>query len=236
MNRSQPPLDPHQSVEQWARESDFPQPIRWGEIEAAILSRSVAGDPPVGPGPSVAPAYVLGVLVFGAPLFGLALVLAMLNDLVEPSGGSMVAAELLFVAAAAVPPVSVNIWNHSGRLRSWPTLLQSGGTGLAALATVFLAGTAPLASEGGRLQWIAVAAALSGFGVCLYLLVASKGWRRRTPRRLRPRAPEELVHNRGRAQVLATFVDRGLVSERDICIPDMLDMPLGSWRELDPPR
>ncbi|MFI5624609.1 hypothetical protein ACIA03_14175 [Nocardioides sp. NPDC051685] len=90
------------------------------------------------------------------------------------------------------------------------------------------------ADLGGRaLMVLTAVAAVAGVGVFVLLVLGSNGWRRYTPRSLRPQSREDRSYNNVRARVLEALVKRGVVDERSIDIPAMLDMPIGSWGELD---
>lgn len=229
-----PPIPPGQSVETWVRETTFELPISWGALEKAILSQPLDHPPVVvRGGPSVWIVKVLAELMHAIPVIGLVLVAAMGLEVIAPRGGALVAAELLFLASAVLPFTAVNIWNFDGRLRSWPTLVRLATSGLASTVSLVVAASSTWSEDSGRLQWICVAAALTGFGTCLYLALASRGWRQRTPRDLRPHTDEDLIRNDQRAEALHTLIETGVISSREIATPDMLEMPIGSWHTLD---
>ncbi|NGN96066.1 hypothetical protein G5C66_25425 [Nocardioides sp. KC13] len=222
-------------VVQWARTAEFSAPLRWGEIEAEILSRPAPdGEPPAGPNPVMAvPLYVIGAVVYATPLLGLGMLVARAIGAIPDSGAWQRAAFGAFVVALFVALVTLETWRSSGRRRRWMDLIVTGvsggasGVGFALLQS----GIADLA--GGGLLILVLVSAMAGVAVFAAVLAGSKGWRRRTPKKLRPQTREDRSYNNVRARVLEILVKRGVVDEREVDIPAMLDMPIGSWGELD---
>lgn len=222
-------------VVKWARTTEFPTPIPWGAIENEILSRPAPeGAPAPGPNPIFGlPLYALGAVLYSVPVVGTAMLVARAIGAIPDSAAWQRAAFGAFLVALFVALVTFETWRSSGRRRRWLDLVVTGVSGSSSICGLVLlqSGAADLA--GGGLYLVVLAAALAGVLVFLAVLVGSRGWRRHTPKRLRPHTPEERSYNNVRARVLEVLVKRGVVEERDVDIPAMLDMPIGSWGELD---
>lgn len=220
-------------VVRWARTADFTPPLQWGVIEAEVLSRPA---PDVGsfrgPNPLLGvPLYVLGAIVYAAPVLGLGVLSARASGalLDSTAGGRFVG--VAFLVALVIPLLTFEMWRSCGRRRRPIDLIVTVVSGVSsALGFVVLQSSE---GEGGWLVVLVLAAALAGLVVFVLILVGSRGWRRRTPRRLRPRTSEDRGYNNVRARVLEELVKRGVVDAKEIDGPAMLDMPIGSWRELD---
>jgi hypothetical protein len=237
-------MEQEQSFMRWARTVEFPRPLRWGDVEAAVLSRPLPeeDDPCDYRGFRVlnailhVPVVLLAVLTFGASLIGLGIVVAGRSELIDTEGLWGVMAQFAFLTATVIPVARLFIWLDTGRRRSWTHLLVTGATGAFSFAAYLLLGGMSDAFGSG-LPILTLAATATGSGVCVVIAVASRGWHRYTPRKDRPdRTPEGRSYNGARAVVLRGLIKRGVVDENDIDVPDMLDMPLGSWHELDADR
>lgn len=222
-----------EEVVRWARTADFTPPLQWGVIEAEVLSRPApdVGDSR-GPNPLLGvPLYVLGAIVYAAPVLGLGVLSARTSGALPEStaGGRFV--DVAFLVALVIPLLTFEMWRSCGRRRRPIDLIVTAVSGVSsALGLVVLQSSE---GDGGWLVVLVLAAALAGLVVFVLILVRSRGWRRRTPRRLRPRTSEDRGYNNVRARVLEELVKRGVVDPKEIDGPAMLDMPIGSWRELD---
>lgn len=221
-------------IVRWARVTDFPTPVQWGAVEDRILSLPAPdGNPAPGPNPIFGiPLYVVGVVMYALPVAGVGILFARVAGAVPDSEGWGRAAFASFLIALVIPVVTWEMWRSSGRRRRPMDLIVTAMSGVSSVvAFILLQGSADL---GGRaLVVLAAVAAVGGVGVFLLLLFGSNGWRRYTPRSLRPQSREDRSYNNVRARVLETLVRRGVVDEMSIDIPAMLDMPIGSWGELD---
>lgn len=224
-----------QSLLQWARTTDFPVPIRWGEIEAAVLARPVPQDELANlPQPPRVPWVVVGplvVLVHASAILGLAMVLAGTNASDPATAAAWFgAAPIPFVIAFALVLRPIFTSADTRRRGRWD-LLAVGVTGAASLAAYLVLLAIP--EELGWLPWLVLATAVASVISFVVLLV-----RRRSGRQL-PRArhltPSERWYQAARAQVLEVLLSRGLIDRREVDVTGMVEMPLGSWRELDMP-
>lgn len=234
-----------QSVEQWARTAEFPRPPLWGQVESAILVRPVPGDLDEGLSSPGLGAKVLGVvatpvvavllgLLLGSSLIGLVLIyLGTTQDDPSSASGWIAGASIAYVAALTVPLSVLGIWRESRR-RSPLDLVITGGTALVALTAFMVAGQVP--GVAGAATWIGVltlSTAAAGTGVFLVLLTRSRPGRRPRRESRRGLTPEQLWYKGARAQVLEIMLRRGIVDENEIDMVSMVEMPLGSWHELD---
>lgn len=224
-----------EEVVRWARTTDFAPPLQWGVIEAQILSGPA---PDVGssrgPNPLMGvPLYAIGVAVYAAPVLGLGVLLARAIRAIPDSdawGRFVIAA---FLVALIIPLMTLEMWRSCGRRRRPMDLIVTAVSAVSAALGLIVLQRGGAEGDGGWLVVLVAGAALSGAGVFALILVGSRGWRRRTPRRLRPQTREDQGYNNLRARVLEELVKRGVVDEKEIDVSSMLDMPIGSWRELD---
>lgn len=222
-------------IVRWARVTEFPTPVQWGAVENRILSVPAPdGNPAPGPNPIFGiPLYAVGVVMYALPVVGVGLLFARVDGAIPDSGGWGRAAFACFLIALVIPVVTWEMWRSSGRRRRPMDLIVTALSGVSSvIAFILLQGGG--ADLGGRaLVVLAAVSAVAGVVVFFLLLLGSTGWRRYTPRSLRPQSREDRSYNNVRARVLETLVKRGVVDEKSIDIPAMLDMPIGSWGELD---
>lgn len=228
-------LDGVDQVLGWVRESDFSQPIQWGVIESEILSKPAPDlDPPRGPSPIFGlPMYLLGALLYASPALGFILLISRSNG---ASGVSESLASAVFVAyliALAVPFVTFQIWHGCGRRRQLIDPLVTAVSGASAAGAYILLQWGGVDLGGSLLVLLILAAAVANLGFLVLWLFGSRPGSPTTPRKARPRSREHLNYNNVRAQAIEILVKRGVVNESDIDIPSMLNMPIGSWRQLD---
>lgn len=218
----------------WARAADILHPVRWGDVEAVILSQhapqvsSVSGPNPV----FGLPLYLAGASLYGAPVIGLGIVVAMSKGLIEAREWTSVVF-YIFLISTFIPLFTVTAWARGGRRRGWWSLLQAGASATASLVAYLILRSDAVSLDSSWTTLLTLTAAAAGLGSLAVMSFGSRSWRRHTPRRLRPRSPTDVAYNGLRAQVLEVLVKRGIVDEKDIDIPEMLNMPIGSWRELD---
>lgn len=240
--------DQDQALEQWAKRTDFPQPIRWGELEAAILARPQPDFDPepevevdVGRGAMVAARILRPVmwlviaLLFSSSLIGLALILAGVNAQdAETAQQWVIAAFVPFLAAVPIPVAMAFIWSEIRRRIPWMMVL-TGGTGVVALIAYLVLRTAPELMDVGWTAWLSLAAAGGGllvFGLMLFASKPGKGLPRQSRKKM---TREEKQYSAMRAKVLEIVIKRGLVDEDEIDVPELVEARLGSWHLLDLP-
>jgi len=235
------------SVEQWAKRAEFSQPIRWGEVEAAILAMP---QPSFDPEPEFevtraqliignilrAVLWLVYAVIFGSSVIGL--VFIVVGVTAQDSGAAqewVAAAVVPFVAAMLVHVVmGWLVWSQIRRRVLWMILLI-GGSAVVSLGSYLVLRTVPELLDIGWTTWVIVAAACTGFVVLALMLFASKPGHGlpRQPRRKMTR--EEKLYAALRAQVLRILIKRGLVDEDEIDVPELVEARLGSWHLLDLP-
>ena len=241
--------DQDQSLEQWAKRTDFPQPMRWGELEAAILARP---NPDFDPEPQVgadagrgrvAAARILRpvmwlviALLFGSSLIGLSFILVAVNaEGADAAQQWVIAAFFPFLAAAPIPVVMAFMWSEIRRRIPWVMVL-TGGTGLISLIAYLVLRTAPELMDVGWTTWLILAAAGGGllvFGLMAFASKPGKGLPRQSKKEM---TREEKQYSAMRAQVLEILIKRRLVDEDEIDVPELVEARLGSWHLLDLPK
>lgn len=241
--------DPDQSLEQWAKRTDFPQPIRWGEVEAAILAMP---KPDFDPEPQVGVdagrgamaaarivrpvMWLLIALLFGSPLIGLAFILIAANaEGVDTAQEWMVAAFIPFIAAVVIPVAMGFMWSEIRRRIPW-TMVLTGGTGVVSLIAYLVLRTAPEIMDVGWTTWLILAAAGGGllvFGLMVFASKPGMGLPRQSKKKM---TREEKQYSAMRAKVLEILIKRRLVDEDEIDVPELVEARLGSWHLLDLPK
>ena len=236
MSRSEPDVD-------WARTMEFSTPLRWGEVEAAILSR---------PAPSLGGQYtgpmtarralgvsgvvrfvVLGVAIGAAPAIGLGLVVAHVHGAL---GDEVVRwAFYCQVAAASLLLLAVLEWTEERRRGSRSSLALVAETAVTSTASYFVLRTSSDQETYGSLPRLALGTAVAGWILLLVVGFGSRRWVRYTRPRDRPDQTEQGAGYMGaRVAVIEILIRRGLVDRGDVDITEMMEMPLGTWRDLDP--
>ena len=232
-----------QELARWARSVEFPQPLRWADVESAVLERPAPqidvpetrrGGALGVAGPAAPLIALLSALLFGGAVIGLGILIASRQGSVEGSDMWVLVATLAFVAALAPPIATLYVWSDTGRRRRWSHLLLTGGNAVVAgVASLVLQDAAPQFRES-VLPMLVPGVAVLSLGAFLVIAFASREWRQQVVDREGTTHTEEgRRYNVARALVLESLVKRGIVDAKDVDIPDMLDMPLGSWRELD---
>lgn len=232
------------SLDQWARTADFSQPVRWGEVEGAILDRP---PPPVNGEDNKMDLFYgvagwLSRLVFavvvGAALIGLGMVVIAAQ--LDPAAAEawLVVARVFFVASVGV--AGTVLWSWWGeRGGTWVELVVAGVAGFASLAA-FLA-TRTMSDVPGAPATGVYAVVPAAVGCLAFLLVLVTkpefGTREKKPRsKVDPkRMPgwKRERYLRGRETVLTILMSRGIAHVSGAQQAEMVRMPLGSWHELD---
>ncbi|HLT10910.1 MAG TPA: hypothetical protein VK028_08890 [Micromonosporaceae bacterium] len=226
-----------QSLRDWARTANFSYPVRWGEVESAILARDL---PPLEQEVTtgrfarvavVAAAAVVGALVYGASVVGLGLV-AVGAYLAASPGPWMVVAQIAFIVATLVPVTVLMAWWTERRRGPWDVLV-SGLTAAASIGAFVILTTLPEESDAGWLGTLTLVAAVVALAVFLVILAASKGGPRARRRAWSLNPGKDLRYIAAREEVLQVLVERRLVQLDKAGQRKVLEMPLGSWHELD---
>lgn len=223
-----------QSLEEWARTAEVSRPPRWGEIEAALLSRAERPSNGVGYVLALLAIVLLVVLVYGSPLIGLAVVVAIaLAD--DPV--SWFWAVIPFVAANTLPLSTIFRWWETRR-REGSDLPVVGGTSAVSLVAYLVLRTAPETDGIGRVAVLTLLATVSGLVVLVILLVKSKpGRRRRVPPLVRALTvispPNELHYVKARERGLQILIERGQIDPSEDDLQQLERTQLGSWHTLD---
>ena len=229
----------NESVEEWARTAEFPEPIVWGDVEAGILTREPKKGPrlPMVWKLRVALAWVgiaaFAIVVFGASVFGL--VFVVIGTLVEGVSWDWdVPARFAFAVAALVELNSLRGWFEIRR-RSTLTMVVSALTLVASVG----AWIALVLGEGFGISWlllfVTVAAVTALSVIVLGLLSKPEG----RPKNRKPprRGPRKLStwrdYKDARARVLEILQQRRLVTVDEADEQRLNEMPLGYWEELD---
>ena len=206
----------NESVEEWARTAEFPEPIVWGDVEAGILTREPKKGPrlPMVWKLRVALAWVgiaaFAIVVFGASVFGL--VFVVIGTLVEGVSWDWdVPARFAFAVAALVELNSLRGWFEIRR-RSTLTMVVSALTLVASVG----AWIALVLGEGFGISWlllfVTVAAVTALSVIVLGLLSKPEG----RPKNRKPprRGPRKLStwrdYKDARARVLEILQQVGL--------------------------
>ncbi|UFU07514.1 hypothetical protein [Ruania halotolerans] len=227
-------------VAEWARAEDFPRPVRWGEIEAAILARKLPRLPEEAWWVSAigAVGWIVVVLLalptFGSPVVGLAL--AAVGSAAE--GGSsaepwFVGARFFFVLATGLG-VSLFVDWWQSRRRGVLQLASSGLTAVASgAAFVVVQGEARVGLWLPLLMLSAAMVSVVVFVLGLSSTPEGRPKKRKPPRRGPRSAARRDRALRAREGVLQILVGRGLVNADQDDQVRLREMPLGYWSELD---
>lgn len=228
-------LDGADQVLRWLRMSDFPQPVQWGVIESEILSQPAPDlEPPMGPRPIFGlPIYLLGALLYAFPVLGFIVLISRSNASIGDSDSWATVVFVAFLIALAVPVVTFQIWHGCGRRRRLMDPIVTAISSASAAGAFILLQWGGVDLGGSFLVLLTLAAAVVNVGFLVVWLFGSRPASPATLRNARPQSREELNYNNVRAQAIEILVKRGIVNERDIDVPSMLNMPIGSWRQLD---
>lgn len=232
-----------EALKRWAKTSDFPDPVRWGEVEAVILADPPPArdqmDPMLRKNDRVRSlvgyliALPMVVVTFGSPLVVLGFVISrvVLDRSVPEDSWWFVLLRIEFFAAIVISVFPILMW-WTTRRRGRMDLLLSGGSSAASFASVGLLFTTPRAGGWSAFAFYALIAAVAGLVVFVFMLVKARpGIRRPWRERWREITPEEKWYRGSRAGVLEELAQRGLVSTSDTTA--MTGMPLRTWHELD---
>lgn len=167
-----------------------------------------------------------------APLIGLALVVALASGALESDDA--VSGTFFAVVLTAINLLLVVLsWTEDRRKGSDLVLLLLAGTALTFSLAALIVQRSTRTFQDTSLPSLTVAVAIAS-----WILPARDRVRLRdvgTPYGAqRPAGPErgrDDLH--GRVAVIEILIRRGLVGRKDIDITEMMEMPLGSWRELD---
>lgn len=227
-------MEPEQSLRRWAQTTELPDPIRWGEVEAAVLARPVPPEEienlPTPPRLPRAVLLPLAVLFYAAPLVGLAMVLVGVGR-GDDTGLQLIRfAPIPFLAGAVAAGTAVAASADSGRRRAWD-VPAAGATAILAGAGLLVLLTTP--GSFGLVPWTLLAVVLASL-VALSILVLRRRPRLRLPRvREDALTPTDRWYLGARAEVLDVLIERDAVQRDDLDVPGMREMPLGTWAQLD---
>ncbi|QOR71295.1 hypothetical protein IM660_03040 [Ruania alkalisoli] len=226
---------PKTTVEEWARTEPFVEPIRWGEIEDAVLSRRL----PPRANESLrglrlvikAVVFVLALAIYGAGAIGLAAVLlASAEGASEADPWHRVALIALLVAVATMA-ATMAAWLGDGRRRGPWDLIVAAVTGVGACGAGVVIFTRW--SEPGVAGVLAAIAGALGVGGLVALLMASTG-RNDGRRRWSIDPVKDRRYLEARRAVLQILIDRGYAGGLSRGQLQQLETaPFGSWHEFD---
>lgn len=239
-----------EELRRWAKTTEFPTPIRWGEIETRIQSEPgptpeesaewEAFFPHRSPALRVAVgslrALVLAPVVLptaGAPVLGLGFVLAYVAfDTALPDDFGIVL-QLMFGAAVIVSAFPVYMWWESRR-RGWENLGLSALTALSSAGSFLLLATTTQPVDGvwSSVSWMALAAAvIASVAFVFFLLVAKPPPRLSLRERLRHVSHDEKWEQGKRAVVMEELRKRQLVNDADSAA--IIQLPPDTWSQLE---
>src|SRR5699024_9100496 len=238
------PMAGAQSTTEWARELPVSEPVRLGEIEAALLSRPVPDSAASTGGGSAVRGVtgllvvVLGLLLVGARVIGLLAVLAQASvDGPSVASGWLPVAGYAFIISICVSLILVGVWVgvNDRRRRRWD-LPMLGLTAVLAIISVLVLRTIGDVEGAGRLLILSAVAAVAALGGFLVLLFASKPPADSTASAAssveeQHPGPGEKQLLRARAEVLRVLLERRLI-DADTAM-QASKMPLRSWHRLD---
>lgn len=231
----------------WAQSAQFPRPVRWGEVEAAVLARHLpAQEWPAKRGPRGAVGFAgtaVATVVLGAtalwaalnllsPIVGLAAVLGARATGIAIPVWVFVATMAFVMALMTAILIAWGVFQdpRHGRFE----LVVTGAGAAVCLVAAALLRAAPF--EAGEASFFAGAAAVVNL-VALVRLIAAPRYRGRSfARRHRNLSDIERRYVDARAYVLDILVKQRKVADLDgIDLAHMNGMPLRSWHELDQP-
>lgn len=233
-----------QSVEEWARTAQVPQPVRWGEIERTVL----AWDLPSGGAETLlnkvfvllawALIVIRTLLTLGAPLVALVLIVIGAASVETRGAENWFTAALVFsVLAVAVQLSLLAKWWQVRRHQLLDLVATGGAVGASAASALVLV---VWVGDVAAVQWwfIAVLLATGILGAIGFVLnVTSKPEGRdksRTPPARGPRNDWKWRrYHDARSRVLDILVKRGVVDVDEADHKRLSEMPLGYWEELD---
>lgn len=235
------PLSADESASRWARTADFATPIRWGDVERAALAQPLPSDDELARSLAELPrirwkrVVPIAVLMYASPLIALAASVAAVNASSRGAAdGWLFAANVALIATFCVGIAPMMIWLDTRQRGRWDLLQTAGSAAAAVIAFIVLrSGDAPV--DEGLAPWFALLAAVGGGTAFLVLLTRSRPYRRLPRMRISDLTPQQRWQMAVRAVALEAIIKRGLVKREDVDIPGMVEMPLGSWDELDPP-
>ncbi|QOR69811.1 hypothetical protein IM660_14255 [Ruania alkalisoli] len=229
-------------LREWARTEQFSQPLRWGEIEAAILEHDLPRLPEekawvtaIGIVGWVGIA-LLAIPSFGSAVLGLVLVAvgSAAEGAAEAEGWFTGARFFFFLAAALGVGFFVDWWRSRRRaaLQLVTSALIAAGSGAALVVVLASDGPPP----GLLLLGFILTAIVSGVLVFIAGLVSTPEGRprRRRPPRRGPRSSRIRDRwRRGRDVVLQILRQRRLVDIDDDDQVRLNELPLGYWSEVE---
>lgn len=237
------PKTPIQEAEarlrRWAKSTEFPQPLPWGELEAHIVSEPTPSHqeleivfPPRTrrrflPFLFVAPQTLL---TSGSSLVGLGLVLAhVFGGVNDPTFGDITWFVFLVSIAMTLGPVLVSV---TTRRRGAIQTAVSLGTAVVSVISFLVLRADPQYGVWSSIRTMAVVAALAGLASYLCLRLIARPSVRTTWREFMatPTVEDQWLHSQ-RALVLEVLAKRELMSRWDI--PHVMELPRGAWRELE---
>lgn len=239
-----------QSIEDWASETAFETPLKWGEIEREILRRRHAPLPNESVGLKVFDIAMLlatPLLIFilvGTSVLGLALVIAGLHAADPGTAAGLVGgARLPLVFTVCVSGATLlDVGDDSWRQRSEVFVVAFHGV-VTSIAYVLL-GAHPDVEGAASTRWYALVAAVVSFVAMLVQIFFEVRARRRRSRNAgrdlkvrKAKVPASFYGQErcrvARARVMEILDERGLTGDlQESRKQKMLRMPLGSWSGL----
>lgn len=226
-------------LQRWLASADFDRPIQWGAIEAEVLARPTPteaelAEQPELPGVRWAVAIPLAVILCSTPLVTLvAAVFAVRATDGATATGWLRVTQIASLGACVVALTPVLIWWETRKRGRWE-LVATLGAGLAALAA-FLVLQREAVVPLGWTPWMVGGVATIGLVAGAILLVASKPGRRLPRARNKDLTPVQRWQRGARAAAIEELLKRGVVDRQEIDVTGMVEMPLGTWHELDSP-
>lgn len=208
--------------------------VSWGAVEAQVLAMPVTPEDAHEAATVRHPmnASVVGIVMFALlalppfTVLGLAVWPAWPAEAPPSWFATIVGGLFVLSGASMLSPTLMS--THGRRPRGYLRITVLTVTVTAAAAILVLVN----ATSPAWLSWLAVATVLAG--VVSLVLLARMRRSHREPR-VDPTSlsPEDQWHPNARASVLDQLLRLGKISERDVDRYSMVEMPLGSWAELD---